>query len=236
MSSSATVVPKVSSGWSDGVVRSWFIALLLLCVAVLAFATLQPVKVLPRIALSPGFALVDQTGQPLTSEALRGSLVLYNFTYTGCAEPCPQTSEQMWAVQERLAGIETHGLPVRLVTISFDPTRDTRAVLREYAERWGVDPTRWHFATGEAAHLKNVIGGGFGVFYDKTDATALFDFDPTFVLVDGAGIIRAKYRTATLDLDVVERDLALIATEAIQSEGPLRLAYEAAHLFMCYPR
>jgi protein SCO1/2 len=192
--------------------------------------------VLPRIALSPGFALVDQTGQPFNSEALRGSLVLYNFTYTSCAPPCPQTGDQMRAVQEHLPKIDTHGLPVRLVTISFDPHRDGPAVLRKYGERWGADPLRWQIATGEPAHLKNVIGAGFGVFYEQAAPTPSFDFDPTFVLVDGAGIVRAKYRTATLDLAVVERDLTLIATEAIQSQGSLRLAYEAAHLFMCYPR
>lgn len=210
---------------------------LLLCGAVLAFATLQPVKVLPRIALSPGFALIDQTGERFTSEELRGSLVLYNFTYTACAPPCPQTSDQMRAVQKRLPAIETRGLPVRLVTISFDPIRDTPATLRAYSERWGADPLRWRIATGEAAHLKNVIGGGFGVFYDDAATGAgSFVFDPTFVLVDGAGIVRAKYQTATLDLALIERDLSLIATEAVQSEGPFRLAYEAAHLFMCYPR
>lgn len=220
-----------------GISPLWYATLLLLCAGVLVFATLQPVQVLPRIAISPGFVLVDQTGEKFTSEELRGSLVLYNFTYTACALPCPQTSEQMRAVQERLQDIDTRGLPVRLVTISFDPARDTPATLHEYGERWGADPRQWRIATGEPGHLKNVIGGGFGVFYDRAASAAnAFVFDPTFVLVDGAGIVRAKYQTATLDLATVERDLSLIATEAVQSEGPLRLAYEAAHLFMCYPR
>lgn len=135
MNSSATVAPKISPGWFGEISPFWYAMVLLLCAAVLAFATLQPVKVLPRIALSPGFALVDQTGGQFTSEALRGSLVLYNFTYTSCTLPCPQTSDQMRAVQDRLPAIETHGLPVRLVTISFDPARDTPAVLSDYGGR-----------------------------------------------------------------------------------------------------
>src|SRR5215217_7443517 len=69
----------------------------LLLLGILAFATLQPFQVLPRIGLSPGFALVDQDGQRLTSEDLRGRIVLYNFTYSGCRAPCPPMHEAMKA-------------------------------------------------------------------------------------------------------------------------------------------
>jgi protein SCO1/2 len=57
-----------------------------------------------------------------------------------------------------------------------------------------------------------------------------------FVLVDGAGIIRARYRTATPALEMLQRDIELLATEAYNSQGVLRYAYEAAHLFLCYPQ
>ena len=59
-----------------------------LVLAVIAFATFQPIKVLPRIRLAPGFVLVDQHGDTFTSEDLRGSVTLYTFTYGGCEAPC----------------------------------------------------------------------------------------------------------------------------------------------------
>lgn len=213
----------------------WYLLLSLLFAGVMAFATLQPLKVLPRIGLSPGYALVDQDGQRLTSEDLRGKLVLYNFTYTACTQPCPQTGAAMQAIQAQLAEFETLGLPVQLVTIFFDPARDTPEALRLYSQQWKADPTQWRMVTGDPTHLKHVIGGGFGVYYEGSP-NGSYMFDPTFALVDGAGILRARYRTAELDTKVVERDLGLIATEVARSQGPMRLAYEAAHLFMCYPR
>ena len=45
---------------------------LLAILSVAAFAVFQPIKVLPRIRLAPGFILTDQDGQRLTNEDLRG--------------------------------------------------------------------------------------------------------------------------------------------------------------------
>ncbi len=222
----------------------WLIWLVIPVGAILAFAIFQPLLVLPRMGLGPGFGLVDQQGARLTNEDLRGRIVLYNFTYTNCAAPCPQTTERMAEVRALLATMDTRNIPVELVTISFDPERDTAAQLQAFAARYGAGPQQatgatslapWHFVTGEALPLKYVIGGGFGSYY-QANKDGSFTFDPTFVMVDGAGIIRAKYRNAMPDLAILQRDIELIAKEAAESTGATRLAYEAAHLFLCYPK
>jgi len=214
--------------------RVVYVLLSLLVVGVLAFATLRPVQVLPRIRLAPGFLLTDAYGGRLTNEDMRGRLTLYNFTRTRCEAPCPQTSQVMQAVQARLGEIETD-LPIELVTISLDPEYDTPAALQAYAQKWQADPQRWHLVTGDAERLKWIVGGGFGVYYAfKEDGR--FTFDPAFMLVDGAGILRAEYRTASPDVDRILRDLRLVVQEVENSTGAARYAYEAAHLFLCYPR
>lgn len=212
----------------------WYALFALPLLAIMVFVFWRPIQVLPRIALGPGFALVDQDGARLTNEDLRGHLVLYNFTYTGCQAPCPQTSLVMQALQARLEQLDLQGLPVTLITIAFDPTRDTPEQLRAYAQRFAAKPDTWRFVSGTETQLKNVIGGGFGVYY-QPDTRGDFTFEPMFVLVDGTGIVRARYRTATPELAIIERDLGLIATEARNSTGAARFAYEAAHLFLCYP-
>ena len=203
-------------------------------IALLAFVLIQPIKVLPRISLAPGFALTDQDGNRLTNEDLRGSLTLYTFTYTNCGDGCAQTGPGMKAVQEAVAAVDTGGIPVQLVTISFDPERDSPEVLRQYADALGADTSNWHFVTGEPTRLKNVIGRGFSTFYEQR-ADGSFEFYPTFVLVDGWGIMRAKYRTDAPDTEIVQRDLQLLTKEIRNSKGASKFAYEAAHLFLCYP-
>ena len=213
----------------------WLYALVALpVIGIVAFATLRPVQVLPRIALAPGFALTDQNGARLTNEDLRGKIVLYNFTYTQCAGTCPQTSDTMRALQSRLGEIDSGDIPLMLVTISFDPARDTPERLRAYANQVGADAKVWRIATGDATRLKYALGGGFNLYY-APNADGTFTFDPLFALVDGWGIIRAFYKTATPAPERLVRDLRLVAQEARQSTGAARYAYEAAHLFLCYP-
>lgn len=221
--------PQIDLVW-----RLFFGLFFLLALTLGAFVWLRPVVVLPRIGLAPGFHLTDQAGSSLSNEDLRGSLTLYNFTYTGCAAGCPQTSAVMAAVQARLGEVDTGGIPVHLVTITLDPVRDTPAVLAAEAARWGADPALWHFVTGAPVQLKSVIGGGFNTYY--TERENGLKFDPAFLLVDGNGILRAEYHTAVPDVDVILRDFRLLAEEAHNSAGPQKLAYEAAHLFLCYPR
>jgi protein SCO1/2 len=107
--------------------------------------------------------------------------------------------------------------------------------LAAHAAALGADPTTWHFVTGDLTQLKNVIGAGFSTYFNQ-EAGGDFTFDPVFVLVDGWGILRAVYRTPSPDPDIVTRDVRLIVQETNNSQGINRYAYEAAHLFSCYPR
>ncbi len=210
---------------------------LALALGVFAFATLQPVKVLPRMQLAPGFAFTDQDGLTVTNESLRGHIVLYTFGYTRCGSRCDMLNATMLQVQAGLRELDLEGVPVTLATISFDPAHDTPAVLAQYARATGADPSIWRFLTGDATRLKYVLGGGFEVYY-AADDTGGFRFDPALVLVDWTGIVRAKYdlHTAAPEAERILEHIALLAREARNSTGPARLAYEAAHLFLCYAR
>uniref|UniRef100_A0A7C1FKY6 SCO family protein n=1 Tax=Caldilinea aerophila TaxID=133453 RepID=A0A7C1FKY6_9CHLR len=202
--------------------------------AVMLFAVVQPIKVVPRIGLAPGFILTDMHGQPLTNEDLRGQIVIYNFTTTSCEAPCIDTAPLMQALQEFVKHLDTGGISVTLVTISLDPERDTPERLQAYARKLNADPTLWHFVTGSPERLKQVVGGGFELYYTQ-DEHGVFHFAPMLAIVDGNGILRARYKRGLEDTAVVERDLKLMLEEARNSSGAAGLVYEAAHLFLCYP-
>ena len=50
---------------------------------------------------------------------------------------------------------------LRLVSITVDPARDTPKVLTEYAARFGADPDRWLFLTGEKQAIYALAQQGF---------------------------------------------------------------------------
>jgi protein SCO1/2 len=208
----------------------------LIIAAVMAFKIFQPVRVLPRIHLAPGFIFTDQDNQRLTNEDVRGSFVLYNFTYTRCEPPCYNLDQSMKEIQERIGEANLGDIPISFVTISLDPEHDTPAVLKAYATRLGAESPQWRFVTTDDARmLKVVVGGGFEVYYQEQEDGSIY-FDPHFVLVDDWGIIRGDYRYQTLmpDTERILRHIAVLADEYRNSHGAASAAYEAAHLFLCY--
>lgn len=208
----------------------------LLILSLLAFKVFQPIQVLPRMRLAPAFSFIDQDNQPLTSETQRGQFTLYSFTYTNCPAPCFNSNETIKEIMSRLGEVELNGVPVSFVTVSIDPDRDTPEVLKAYGESIGADFVNWKFATTtNKSLLKTVVGAGFETYYEDKGG-GNFALDPGFVLVDGWGVIRAEYRyvTEVSDADRILRHLGVLADEVQNSKGSAKLAYEAAHLFLCY--
>jgi protein SCO1/2 len=113
----------------------------------------------PPIALGkavPDFALIDQQRQRVTLAGLSGKVVVVNFVYTRCALPqfCLRMSNNFGALQRRFARELSRDLV--LLTITFDPERDTPEVLASYASRWDADPGGWHFLTGSTTEIRRV--------------------------------------------------------------------------------
>ena len=236
-----TLDQSLHTQWSIWLLRLFYFMSTVLVIAVLAFNIFKPIKVLPRVSLAPGFTFTNQDGVSKTSEDFRGKLTIYNFTYSGCAVGCPQTTPQMQSLRNALAQFAGQDVKFALMTISIDPEHDTPVVLNKYATPFLANQTNnvsWDFLTGDALRTKYVVGGGFNVYYQNiTDQAgqSSIKFEPRYVLVDGWGIVRAEYRSADLDIQLLMRDIGYLESEIHNSQGPARYAYEAAHLFRCYP-
>lgn len=224
--------------------RAWLYAVaIVVALSIVAFNIIRPIVVLPRIAPSPGFALVGSDGQPVTSEDQRGFLTLYSFSYLDCDDACPQSYADIAALRADVAAALPAGTPLRFVTISLDPEHDTPQRLSEAAASWRqpADALDWQLLTGDPLRTRTTVGGGFRVYFSEpkeptAESPGRVTFDPRYVLVDHLGIMRADYRTGTLDPALLARDVNLLLEEAANSQGVVRLGYEAAHLFLCYPR
>ncbi len=202
--------------------------------ATIAFAVFEPIQVLPRIRVAPGYRLVDAEGRRLTSEDLRGSITLYTFGHPGCGDACAPILDTVREVLARLDEVELpDDVSFRVVTISLEPLDEPE--LAAFAAELGADGDRWTVATGEPDHLVNVVRGGFRTWYEATDDGIVFD--PTLVLVDGWGVVRGdyRYRTQASDADRIVRHLQVLTDEIRNARGAAAIAYEAAHLFLCYP-
>ena len=154
---------------------------------------------------APAFALVDQAGRTVASDALRGNVLLVDFVYTSCPGPCPILTSRHVTLQRKLSP-ELRSR-TRFVSISLDPTRDTPEVLRAYAEARGVDLEHWSFLTGEPDAVAAVVAG-YGVGSLRQDDGTIDHLVASFV-VDGEGRIAERFvglEHETADLhDALER-------------------------------
>jgi protein SCO1/2 len=118
----------------------------------LAGVSTPPVAIGAKV---PDFTLIDQARRRVALSSLAGKVVVVNFVYTRCALPqfCLRMSNNFGALQKRFSS--DLGRDVVLLTITFDPERDTPEVLTSYAERWGARPG-WRFLTGGVADVRQV--------------------------------------------------------------------------------
>jgi protein SCO1/2 len=119
----------------------------------IAGMTTPPVAIGARV---PDFTLTDQRDRPVRLSTLRGQVVAVNFVYTRCALPqfCLRMANAFGAVQKRFQ--KELGRDLTLLTITFDPERDTPDVLRAYADRWNPHATGWRFLTGGVDEIGRV--------------------------------------------------------------------------------
>ncbi len=107
-------------------------------------------------AMVPDFTLTDHTGTPLRLSQLRGQVVVVNFVYTSCAltQFCFRVANHFATIARRFE--DRLGTDLTLLTITFDPARDTVEVLRDYARQWNTDARAWRFLTGEVDDVRRV--------------------------------------------------------------------------------
>lgn len=202
--------------------------MVLVFVGSMAFAILQPIQVLPRLRLAPGYALVDQSGAGITSEDGRGKVTLYTFVPAACGERCDTVFTTMTEVRDRVEReIDLAGAELRLVTMVLDPDVDPASVAAARNDA-GAD---WIWLAGTERQVQNVVGLGF------RRSTSVDDFTPSYAIVDGWGMIRGEYRYQTLaaDSDKIVRHIDVLGSELRNDSGFVSFVYEAAHAFQCYP-
>ena len=103
----------------------------------------------------PNVPLITQDGATvhLYDDLLKGKKVAINLIYTSCKDECPLETARLVQVQQLLG--DRVGKDLFFYSISIDPQRDTPAVLKAYAEKFGVGPG-WLFLTGKEDDIKLV--------------------------------------------------------------------------------
>ena len=137
---------------------------------------------------APAFELITSNGETFSSTTLQGKVWLASFFFTSCESVCPMVIGKMSSL------FESAPPQIHFVSFSVDPTNDTPAALKKYAERFDADTRRWHFLTGSQDQLRQVVQGGFQVSFPESKAE-LDTHSLRLVLVDQSGSIRGYFNS-----------------------------------------
>ena len=175
----------------------------------------RPLEGLKTFGKVPEFALTERSGKPIQLADLLGKVWIADFIYTHCTDTCPIQSAEMKRLQDKFTDED-----LRLVSITVDPVRDTPAALAQYASRFGADPARWLFLTGEKEAIFRLAEQGFHLAAaeipapERDPSGATHRHSPRFVVVDRGGEIRGYYPgTEKEALDRLRRDVETVLGE-----------------------
>jgi protein SCO1 len=147
----------------------------------------------------------------------RGELALISFVYLQCGEACPLATAMLHRLDGELARDAVLAKSVELVTVSFDPKRDTPEKMREL--RAGLAPRgRWRFLTAANDSALRPVLADFGQDSVWIPGSANAPDSLRHVLkvfvVDANGAVRQIYSTGFLDVRLVLADLRTLLPTA----------------------
>lgn len=153
----------------------------------------RPAKQLNVLGTVPNFTLTNQFAVPISLTNLLGQVWVADVIFTRCPMSCEQMTRRMHALEKQIS----ERAPVKFVSITADPERDPPAVLKQYAERHGIDQSRWHFLTGikRDVYELSVHGLKFAVQNNTNRVIPddLFIHSAHFTLVDKHGRMRGIF-------------------------------------------
>jgi protein SCO1 len=137
------------------------------------------------------FSFVNQLGDTISNSDVTDKVYVADFFFTTCPTICPVMKKEMLRVHEKFKANPNF----KILSHSIDPTHDTQEVLKDYAEKLGIDDaSTWNFLTGDQEKI-------FEIGQTSYLTTAMADqMEPggflhsgAFLLIDQQGRIRGVY-------------------------------------------
>jgi cytochrome c peroxidase len=182
---------------------------------------------LPPLGDAADGDVLASDGTPTTLHALfDGRVVLLAFIYSACsdAEGCPMATAVLHRVGRLLEGDAATRARLRVLSLSFDPARDTPAAMAQVAGSVAREGLDWRFLTtrseAELAPILSAYGQTRVVERDESGApTGQLAHVLRVFLIDPQGRIRNIYGASFLDADLVVADVRSLVAEGQAAAG-----------------
>ncbi|MDB5252550.1 MAG: electron transporter SenC [Flaviaesturariibacter sp.] len=167
----------------------------------------------------PDFSLTNQLGRQVGWNDMKGKVVVADFFFTHCPTICPRLTTNMKRLQDGISSGQKIGDQqqrfVQFLSFTVDPERDSVEALREWGNRFSIDPDNWWLLTGDKKAIYDLSIKDMKVLaIDGKGVDTNFFHTDVMVLIDKNRLIRGFYHGLdTASVGQLSRDIILVSLE-----------------------
>jgi protein SCO1/2 len=137
----------------------------------------------------PDYHFTNELGEAVRLSEFKGQVLAFTFFFTSCPFPdyCPRMTSNFGKAEKQLESLSNAPAHWHLLSISFDPARDTPGKLAAYARNAEYDKTHWSFLTGDEDQISG-LAEQIGENYWREEGS--IGHNLRTVVVDASGHIR----------------------------------------------
>lgn len=167
----------------------------------------------------PDFSLANQQGDTVSWAGLKGKVVVADFFFTHCPTICPRLTTNMRWLQQSINNAQRVGdkTPdfLHFLSFSIDPERDSVQRLKQWADRFQINPEQWWLLTGDKKTIYDMAINEMKLgLVDGQGIDTNFIHTDHFVLIDSNRHIRGYYHGLdTTSIRQLSNDIVLLTLE-----------------------
>ncbi|HEY4109237.1 SCO family protein [Puia sp.] len=163
--------------------------------------------------------LQNQLGDTVSLDSLRGKVIIIDFFFTHCASICPILTRNMRHLQDALKlkdytkRVDTTF--VKFISLTVDPAHDSPAVMKRYADHYGVNSDVWWMLTGPKKTIYDFALNELKLgLQDSVSVDSNFVHTDYVALLDKNRVIRGYYHgTDTAAMAKLSDDIVFVMLE-----------------------
>lgn len=194
----------------------------------LAYAAPEPGSyALPPVRLAADGTVLDEEGQELAlHDLLRGKNSLLAFVYSNCSDVngCPLAAHVFYQLKVAMQDDPELAEGVQLLSLSFDPERDSPEVMRLYGQafKYAGEEGNWRFLTTSSEQALAPLLAGYGQERQRelsiaADETVEYAHLLRVFLIDANLQVRNIYGVSFLQPDLLIADVRSLLLEPVTS-------------------
>lgn len=154
---------------------------------------------------------INQLGKNVSLSDLKGKIIVIDFFFTRCPTICPGMARAMKKLQSSFTKNDSI---VQFISVSVDPAHDSVTQLKNFADRYNVNPDSWWLLTGDKKDIYDFAIHELKANIADVNVDTAFVHTEKIFLLDKERVVRGWYNGFdSVQQAKLARDIPLLMLE-----------------------